>query len=96
MSYRDILYRKEGRVATITLNRPESHNALTQVMLEEIEHAVDTIARDDEVIAVVITGAGTKAFCAGIDVDETRGLDGMGGRASGKRIHRTDKAVRML
>jgi enoyl-CoA hydratase len=96
MDYRDIIYSKHGRAATITLNRPESHNALTWRMLEEIEQAVDEIARDDEVIAVVITGAGDKAFCAGIDIDETIRQDGMGARAAGKRIHRTDKAVRML
>jgi enoyl-CoA hydratase len=96
MSYQDILYEKDGRVATITLNRPRAHNAITMLMLEEIEHALGVTEKDDEVIAVVITGAGEKAFCAGIDLDETVGQDGMGARASGKRIHRTDKAVRML
>ncbi len=51
MQYRDITYAKRERVATITLNRPEAHNALTHLMLEEIEHAVDQCAKDDEVIA---------------------------------------------
>lgn len=96
MSYQDILYEKKDRVATITLNRPQAHNALTILMLEEIEHALGVIEKDDDVIAVVITGAGEKAFCAGIDLEETVNQDGMGARASGKRIHRTDKAVRML
>jgi|SaaInl4_135m_RNA_FD_contig_21_574903_length_1303_multi_4_in_0_out_0_2 enoyl-CoA hydratase len=96
MSYQDILYDKKDRVATITLNRPDAHNSLTRLMLEEIEHALGVIEKDDDVIAVVITGAGEKAFCAGIDLEETVNQDGMGARAAGKRIHRTDKAVRML
>lgn len=96
MAYHDIVYQKEGRVATITLNRPRAHNALTTLMLEEIEDALGLIENDHEVIVVVITGAGDKAFCAGIDLDEVVNQDGMGARAAGKRIHRTDKAVRML
>jgi enoyl-CoA hydratase/carnithine racemase len=96
MSYQDILYEKADRVATITLNRPHAHNALTRLMLEEIEHVLGVIEKDDDVIAVVITGAGKKAFCAGIDLEETVNQDGMAARAAGKRIHRTDKAVRML
>ncbi len=96
MSYHDILYDKKDRVATITLNRPDAHNSLTRRMLEEIEHALGVIEKDDGVVAVVITGAGEKAFCAGIDLEETVNQDGMAARAAGKRIHRTDKAVRML
>jgi enoyl-CoA hydratase len=96
MAYQDIVYDKQDRVATITLNRPQAHNALTTLMLEEIEDALGVIEKDDDVIAVVITGAGEKAFCAGIDLEETVNQDGMGARASGKRIHRTNKAVRML
>ena len=96
MSYQDILYEVDRRVATITLNRPETHNAQTNLMLKEIEDALDTAEKDDEVIALVITGAGKEAFCAGIELEETRDLDGMGARAISKRIHRTDKAVRMI
>ena len=96
MSYQDILYEVDRRVATITLNRPQAHNALTNLMLEEIEHALNTAEQDSEVIALVITGAGKEAFCAGIELEETRDLDGMGARAISKRIHRTDKAVRMI
>lgn len=96
MVYQDIEFRKEKRAAILTLNRPHAHNALTTRMLEELEHALEVIAKDDEVIAVVITGAGTKAFCAGIDLEETVHQDGLGARASGRRIHRTNKAVRTL
>ncbi|MCC7121184.1 MAG: enoyl-CoA hydratase/isomerase family protein, partial [Gammaproteobacteria bacterium] len=96
MQYRDILYAVDERVGTITLNRPHAHNALTTRMLEEIEHALGVAAADAAVVVVVITGAGDKAFCAGIDLEETVNQDGLGARASGRRIHRTNKAVRGL
>ena len=96
MNYQHITYSKYNSVSTITLNRPKAHNALTTKMLEEIELAISEIEKDEEVIAVIITGSGEDAFCAGIDLEETVNQDGMGARASGKRIHRTNKAVRNL
>ena len=63
MSYKEILLEKEGPVATITLNRPSSLNAVTWCLLEEIEEALKKMASDDDVIVVVITGAGERAFC---------------------------------
>lgn len=67
MNYETILVKKEKSVATITLNRPEAMNALSPVMGGEIEKAIQEIARDEEVRAVVITGAG-RAFSAGGDL----------------------------
>jgi enoyl-CoA hydratase len=95
MSYKEILLEKDGPVATITLNRPESLNAVTWCLLEEVELALSDIAKDDDVIVAVITGAG-RAFCAGIDIDEVKDDDMLASRAIGRRIHETDRAVRML
>jgi len=64
-----LLYEKVERVATITLNRPEKLNAFAGNMREEILEAVRAAGADEEVWAVVVTGAG-KAFCAGGDVNE--------------------------
>lgn len=71
MKYESILYEKEGGVATITLNRPRSLNALTYPMCIEIMHAIDEVAWDDEVRVLVITGAG-RGFCSG---DNLKGMD---------------------
>jgi len=95
MSYKEILLEKDGPVATITLNRPESLNAVTWCLLEEVELALSDIAKDDDIIVAVITGAG-RAFCAGIDIDEVKDDDMLASRAIGRRIHETDRAVRML
>jgi len=58
-------------VATLTLNRPAQYNALSAALLIELQAALESIARDGAVRAVVIAGAG-KAFCAGHDLKEMR------------------------
>ncbi|WP_454741993.1 enoyl-CoA hydratase [Cupriavidus necator] len=58
-----------GRVAVITLNRPDKLNALTKVMEAELRRAMEEVDGDDAVRVVVLTGAG-RGFCAGIDIDE--------------------------
>ncbi len=65
--YAEIRYEVEDPVATITLNRPEKLNALTDRTLQELQHAVATAERDPRVVGIVITGAG-RAFCAGVDM----------------------------
>ena len=63
-----ILLALDDRVATITINRPEKLNAVTPAMSRELERAVAWINGDDAVRAVVLTGAGTRAFSAGSDI----------------------------
>ena len=67
MTYEQILYERQGRVAVITLNRPEALNATTGVMNAELQDAFQAAGADGSVGCVVITGAG-RAFCAGADV----------------------------
>jgi len=69
MAFTTILYDTTGRVARLTLNRPERLNAMNQVMLEEIGRALDAAEHDDDVRVVVVTGAGT-AFSSGFDLKE--------------------------
>ncbi|KWV90369.1 crotonase/enoyl-CoA hydratase family protein [Erythrobacter sp. YT30] len=66
--YTQILVDKANGIATITLNRPEKMNAYTRTMGAEIIAAMDDIDADDDVRAVIFTGAGEKAFCAGADL----------------------------
>lgn len=78
MSYATIQFELRGAVALITLNRPESLNALTSEVGHEFQAAVRK-ARDDGARAVVITGAG-RAFCAGGDLREMRKIAERDGR----------------
>lgn len=65
--YRDILYEVDDPVAVITLNRPDSLNAWTGRMDEEIRDAVARANADRSVVGIIVTGAG-RAFCAGADM----------------------------
>lgn len=67
MDYSQIRYEVVDRVATITLDRPDQLNAFTGTMLRELLDAFDRVDADDEVRAVIVTGAG-RAFCAGADL----------------------------
>jgi enoyl-CoA hydratase len=96
MSYERIFFKKRERVATIVLNRPQALNALDWQMLEEVEDAVRRVAKDEEVIVLIVTGVGERAFCSGIDVGAIRNLDMRGARAIGRRIHDTYAALRLL
>lgn len=71
MSYQQIQYDISEHVATITLNRPTKLNAFTRVMRDELVDAFSKADADDEVRAVIVTGAG-RAFCAGADLSAGR------------------------
>ncbi len=66
--YEQLLYDVDSGVATLTLNRPEQRNALSGQLLAELVDAAKRARDDDEVRAVVLTGAGDKVFCAGADL----------------------------
>ncbi len=66
--FTQILVEKADGIATITLNRPDKMNAYTRTMGAEIMAAMDDIDADDAIRAVIFTGAGEKAFCAGADL----------------------------
>jgi enoyl-CoA hydratase/carnithine racemase len=68
MRFETLLYEKGDRVATLTLNRPERHNAFNVAMARELKTAWDAIKQDPEVVVVILTGAGQQAFCTGMDV----------------------------
>jgi enoyl-CoA hydratase len=66
--YEQLLYDVSDGVATVTLNRPDQRNALSAELLAELVDAILRVRDDDEVRAVVLTGAGDKVFCAGADL----------------------------
>jgi enoyl-CoA hydratase/carnithine racemase len=72
-SFETLLYEETHGVAWVTLNRPEVHNAFNAQMQRELRELWTGLRRDDAVRVVVLTGAGDKAFCTGIDRTETMG-----------------------
>lgn len=70
MTYENILISKEERTAVITINRPESLNALNALTISEISSALDELQNDHEVRVIILTGSGEKSFVAGADIKE--------------------------
>jgi len=66
--YAEILYQVDGPAAVITLNRPQTLNALTDLTQAEVRHALDASERDPDVVGTVLTGAG-RGFCSGVDMN---------------------------
>ena len=81
MAYETIIYETKGPVATLTLNRPDALNAISQQMTAELHRALDEADADGQVRAIILTGAG-RGFSAGYDIarrpDGRAPLDGRG------------------
>src|SRR3712207_2177691 len=78
MEYETLDYRHDDRVVTLTLDRPEQHNAVNRRMNEELHHAWQRFRDDDEAFVLVITGAGDTAFCAGWDLADAAAAEELG------------------
>jgi enoyl-CoA hydratase len=89
MDYQNLLFERSENIAQITLNRPKVLNALNRALFAELDAALDEIAADDSVRAVILTGAGEKAFAAGADIQELAQLSAAEGQQlalKGQRI----------
>ena len=73
MKFQDLIYTKKDGIAKIMINRPEVYNAFRPGTLSEMSQALEDADLDDSVRAVILTGAGEKAFCTGGDVKEIEG-----------------------
>ncbi|WP_027634597.1 short-chain-enoyl-CoA hydratase [Clostridium hydrogeniformans] len=80
MELKNVLFEKEGKIAIVTINRPKALNALNSETLKELDNILDIIENDDEIYAIVLTGAGDKAFVAGADITEMKDLSALEGR----------------
>ena len=92
-SYETLLYEEsDDGVATVTLNRPEVLNAFNVKMREELQHLWKFLRGHDDVRAVILTGAGDKAWCTGIDRHES--LENYGSDSVGGGVTRTPRSGR--
>lgn len=95
-----LIVKHEGRVAVVTINRPDKLNAFNSELLAELHGALDDAERDPSIGVLVITGAGEKAFVVGADVAQLAALDTIGayelmllGQKVFLRIHEFPKPV---
>ena len=93
-----LLQEQTGRIRWLTINRPEKHNAFAPGLLAEVDAALTAAEADAEVAALVITGAGSKAFVAGNDVQALAAMDAqaayrdmLAGQRLMQRLHESGK-----
>jgi enoyl-CoA hydratase/carnithine racemase len=94
--YANILFERKGPVATVTLNRPRVLNALSVALKTELSDALHRVRRDETIRALVITGAGDRAFSAGQDLNEAKDLDGPGAEDWVREYERLYEDFRVL
>ena len=96
MAFENILYEVKEGIATITFNRPKALNALNGALLAELSTALDDIAADEDIRALVLTGAGDKSFVAGADISELATFDSLKAKAFAASGHEIIKKLQML
>lgn len=96
MEFKNIILEKNGRIATISINRPKALNALNSETLKELDCVVDMIAEDEDVYAVILTGAGEKAFVAGADITEMKDMSVAEGRKFGMLGNKVFRKIDLL
>ncbi|WP_372635258.1 enoyl-CoA hydratase/isomerase family protein [Fodinibius sp.] len=88
-SYNTIILETDDHgIATVTISRPKKLNALNRAVLDELYEVFGEIRKDETVAAVIVTGAGEKAFVAGADIKELRELDGSSGQIASEKGQR--------
>jgi methylglutaconyl-CoA hydratase len=91
MSYNTLQLAYEGKVATLTLNRPEKRNAISFELIDDLLRALTEVAQSDAIV-LILTGAG-KAFCSGMDLDNLKSLLG---RTAEQNLEDSETMVRMF
>lgn len=87
MTYQNITTELSDSVCTITVNRPDKLNALNKNTIHEIGEAIKNASNDDSVRAIILTGAGSKAFVAGADISEFNSFSESEGAALAQHGH---------
>lgn len=85
MTYSTLQTSLDNHILTITINRLDKLNAINNAVMTELDAVLDEVEKNDAVKAVLLTGAGQKAFVAGADISEFTGLSGEEGKALAER-----------
>ncbi|PJI09368.1 MULTISPECIES: short-chain-enoyl-CoA hydratase [Clostridium] len=96
MELKNVILDKEGKIAVVTINRPNALNALNSETLKELDYVIDEIENDSNVFAVILTGAGEKSFVAGADIAEMKDMNTIEGRKFGILGNRVFRRIELL
>lgn len=86
-SFEEVKVTVEDGIATATLNRPNRYNALGALIVDELNKMIDEIENDSGARALILTGAGGRAFCSGVDLKERREMDADGRWAHNRTLN---------
>lgn len=89
----NVLYKVEGELAIITINRPKALNALNSQTLVELGTVINEVSQSKEVKVVIITGSGEKAFVAGADIKEMKDLNALQGKDLARLAQKAFSAI---
>lgn len=95
MKWENLLLSKKGNVALLSINKPETLNALNSKILDELEDAIFKVEKDEEVYVLIITGAG-KSFVAGADIGEMREMNAIEARNFASRGLRVFRKIELM
>lgn len=87
MNYNNILTQQDGKILTLTINRPKQLNALNKATIEELSAELQRAEKDASVRVIILTGSGEKAFVAGADIKEFADFSVKQGQALSKEGH---------
>jgi enoyl-CoA hydratase len=96
MDYKNILLSFEGEIGILALNRPKALNALNIETLRDIQAGIQEVRDHSEMKALIVTGSGEKAFVAGADIAEMKGMNSMEALNFAKLGHMTLKMIQDL
>ncbi len=96
MAYETLLFEKRQGIGYVTVSRPEKLNALNRRMMEELLNCFHVIHKDEEIRAVILTGAGEKAFVAGADINELAVQSPVEGKETSQRGQRVLELIENL
>lgn len=96
MDFQNLIYEEDGPVARITVNRPEVLNALNRVTMRELGRAMDHAGERESIRAVILTGAGEKAFIAGADISELTTLSPLEAREFARQAQHVCHRIQWL
>jgi enoyl-CoA hydratase len=91
----NITVEERGTLLFVRLNRQDKRNALTRGMLENLTKLFSDLQQRDDLRAVILTGTGNEAFCAGTDISELAGLDEAGALAAARRGQSACEAIEL-
>jgi len=89
----NVLYKVEGEIGIITINRPKALNALNSQTLVELGNVINEVAESKEIKVVIITGSGEKAFVAGADIKEMKDLNALKGKELARLAQKAFSAI---